>query len=108
MSQDARTITNRIILAGALALLGLASPERGTAQDGWDNLKGEAFGYLNLAAPIGDFRSHVDLGGGAGFGGVLFLGNNRLAGLRAEGSFIIYGAETAACPLQHHGPLRRR
>ena len=98
MSQDARTITNRIILAGALALLGLASPERGTAQDGWDNLKGEAFGYLNLAAPIGDFRSHVDLGGGAGFGGVLFLGNNRLAGLRAEGSFIIYGAETARVP----------
>lgn len=90
---------NGVVLAGTLALLGLASAERGTAQDGSGYLKGEGFGYLTLAAPTGDFRDHVDLGGGAGFGGVLLLGDNGLAGLRAEGSFIIYGAETSRVPL---------
>ena len=94
MSGITRTSTNRIILAGTLALVGFASPERGTAQDAFDNLKGEAFGYLNLAVPVGDFGNHVDLGGGSGFGAVLFLGENRLAGLRAEGGFLIYGTST--------------
>jgi len=88
------TSTNRIILAGTLALVGFAFPGRGTAQDVFDNLKGEAFGYLNLVVPVGDFGSHVELGGGTGFGAVLFLGENRLAGLRAEGGFVIYGTET--------------
>ncbi len=94
MSGITRTSINRIILAGTLALAGFAFPGRGTAQDAFDNLKGEAFGYLNLAVPVGDFGSHVDLGGGTGFGAVLFLGENRLAGLRAEGGFVIYGTAT--------------
>lgn len=83
----------------AVTLAGAALPERGTAQFGSGDVKGEAFGYVDLGVPIGDFRRHVNLGGGAGGGGVLFLGGNRLAGLRAEGSFLIYGAETAVVPL---------
>ena len=97
MSRITKAFTSRIILAGALALIGLTSPERATAQ--WDDAKGEVFGYLDLAIPIGDFSTYVDnLGGGGGFGGVLFLGESRLAGLRAEGNFIIYGAERRAVP----------
>ena len=100
MSRITKAFTNRIILAGALALIGLASPERATAQ--WDDARGEVFGYLDLAIPIGDFSTYVDnLGGGAGFGGVLFLGESRLAGLRAEGNFVIYGAERRTVPFSN-------
>jgi len=100
MSRITKAFTSRIILAGALALIGLASPERATAQ--WDDAKGEFFGYLDLAIPIGDFSTYVDnVGGGAGFGGVLFLGESRLAGLRAEGNFTIYGAERRAVPFSN-------
>jgi len=104
MSGITRTSTSRIILAGTLALVGFAFPGRGTAQDVFDNLKGEAFGYLNLAVPVGDFGSHVDLGGGTGFGAVLFLGENRLAGLRAEGGFLIYGTATDWRPFSRTVP----
>lgn len=101
MSQVTSIFANRIVLAGALALGGFAFPERGTAQDAFDNLRGEAFGYLNLAVPVGEFGSHVDLGGGLGFGGVLFLGESRLAGLRAQGGFVIYGTSTETRPLSN-------
>lgn len=84
--------------AAAVAIAGPALPERATAQSGWGDLNGEVFGYLDLGVPLGDFRSHVNLGGGAGGGGVLFLGGNRLAGLRAEGSFLIYGIERWTVP----------
>ena len=100
MSRITKTVTRRIILAGAVALVGLASPERSKAQ--WDDAMGEVFGYLDLAIPMGDFSTYVDnLGGGAGFGGVLFLGDNRLAGLRAEGNFIIYGTERRTVPFSN-------
>lgn len=104
MSGITKVTTNRIILTGALALLALASPERAAAQ--WDDAKGEVFGYLDLAIPLGDFSTYVDnLGGGAGLGGVLFLGENRLAGLRAEGSFVIYGAERQTVPFSTTVPF---
>jgi len=101
MSQVTSIFANRIVLAGALALGGFAFAERGTAQDAFDNLRGEAFGYLNRAVPVGEFGSHVDLGGGLGFGGVLFLGESRLAGLRAQGGFVIYGTSTETRPLSN-------
>ena len=104
MSRNTRDFTNRIVLAGALALVGFTFPERGTAQDAFANLEGEGFGYLNLAVPVGDFGEHVALGGGAGFGGVLFLGDSRLAGLRAEGGFVIYGTETRTRPFSKTVP----
>lgn len=104
MSQVTSVFANRIVLAGALALGGFAFPERGTAQNAFANLRGEAFAYLNLAVPVGDFGQHVALGGGPGFGGVLFLGESRLAGLRAEGGFVIYGTETETRPLSETVP----
>lgn len=105
MSRVTRTFTNRIILAGTLALVAFLLPERGTAQGSMDTFKGEFFGYLDLAAPVGDFGDHVALGGGAGGGVVAFLGENRLAGLRLEGSFIIYGSETERVPFSSTVPF---
>ena len=61
-------------------------------------LRGEFNLHAGLAVPVGDFHEHVDLGGGAGVGGVLFLDENGLVGLRAEGGFIVYGTETARVP----------
>ena len=106
MSRITRTFAKRIILAGTLALVGFAFPGRGTAQDPFDNFKGEAFGYLNLAVPVGDFQDHVDeLGRGSGAGVVLFLGENGLAGLRAEVGFVIYGSETVQVPFSPTVPF---
>ena len=106
MSRIARTFTNRVALVGTLALAGFALPEKGTGQEyGWDNLEGEAFGYANLIVPVGAFQDHVPLGGGIGFGGVLFLGENRLAGLRAEGGFVVYGGESIRVPFSRTVPL---
>lgn len=99
MSSVKRITRKLAVVSAAVAVAGLALPERGTAQLGWGDAKGEVFGYLDLGVPLGDFQRHVNLGGGAGGGGVLFLGGHRLAGLRMEGSFLIYGAETARVPL---------
>ncbi len=70
------------------------SPERGTVQNGQNNAKGEAFAYLGLADPVGEFQNHVDWGYGAGLGGLLFLGEYRLWGLRAEATYVVYGRES--------------
>ena len=106
MSRITGTSMKRIILSGALALLGLAPFERVAGQGyGWNNLKGEVFAHLDLTFPVGDFRKHVEMGVGAGFGGVLFLGQSRLAGLRAEGGFVVYGGERARVPFSPTVPL---
>ena len=67
--------------------------ERGTAQNGQNNAKGEVFAYLGLADPVGEFQNHVNRGYGAGLGGLLFLGEYRLWGLRAEATYVEYGRE---------------
>jgi len=105
MSRIASTITKRIILVGTFALGGFTFTERAAAQEAWDNLEGELFGYVDLTVPLGEFRNHVALGGGMGFGGVLFLGENRLAGLRAEGGFVIYGGESERVQFSATVPL---
>ena len=71
------------------------NPERGTAQNGQNNAKGEAFAYLSLADPVGEFQNHVNWGYGVGFGGLLFLGQYRLWGLRAEATYVAYGRESS-------------
>ena len=98
------TLTKRIVIVGSVTFAALAPMERGTAQRGSSAPAGEAFGYLDLAVPVGAFQGHVDLGGGAGFGGVL-LGADGLVGLRAEGHFIIYGAESRRVPLSPTVPF---
>ena len=99
-------LRSRIVIAYVVALAGLASPERGTAQDAMEPPAGEVFGYLKLAVPIGDFGDHVNLGGGGGFGGMLFLGGSGRVGLRADGNFIIYGSETTLVPLSSTVPVQ--
>ena len=105
MSRIASTFTKRMIMAGTLALGGFASTELAAAQEAWDNLEGEFFGYVDLTVPLGDFRNHVALGGGMGAGCVLFLDENRLAGLRAEGGFVIYGGESQRVSFSSTVPL---
>ena len=68
--------------------------ERGTAQNGQNNAKGEVFAYLGLADPVGEFQNHVNWGYGGGLGGLLFLGEYRLWGLRAEATYVEYGRES--------------
>lgn len=99
MSTVKRFIVKYVLVAGAAAVVGSALPEHGTAQLGWSDAKGEAFGFVDIGVPLGDFRSHVKLGGGIGGGGVLFMGDSRLVGLRAETSFLLYGVEAARVPL---------
>ncbi len=104
MMPDRNTLAKRIVIVASVTFAGLALTERGTAQRGPSAPQGEAFGYLDLAVPVGTFQDHVDLGGGTGFGGVL-LGANGLVGLRAEGHFIIYGAESRRVPLSPTVPF---
>lgn len=97
-------VAKRIVVVALAALIAFAAPVRGTAQVGSSAPRSEVFGYVDIAVPVGAFQDHVDLGGGAGFGGVL-LGGDGLVGVRAEGHFIIYGAETRRVPLSPTVPF---
>jgi len=77
----------------------LAIPLDATALSSEEQFQGEGFLWAQLAAPLGEFSDHVGLGGGVGLGGLLYLGDQRYAALRAEGSFVIYGSETVRRPL---------
>lgn len=98
------TLAKQIVIVVSVTSAGLTLTERGTAQRRSSAPVGEVFGYLDLAVPVGTFQDHVDLGGGAGFGGVL-LGGGGLVGVRAEGHFIIYGAESRRVPLSPTVPF---
>ncbi len=95
-SGRARRMSVRVGAAGVLAAALLAFPAEGSAQN---SFPGEGFFWAQLAAPLGEFNDNVGLGGGVGLGGLLYLGDERIAALRAEGSFIIYGSETIRRPL---------
>lgn len=99
----------------AVAVLGcLALPTTGASQyvdrrydrgnDGRP-IRGEVFFFADVAVPVGDFGSHVDLGGGGGMGGLLYLDEGRSVALRAEGSFLIYGSESVRVPLSTTVPF---
>ena len=98
------TLAKQIVIVVSVTSAGLTLTERGTAQRRSSAPMGEVFAYLDLAVPVGTFQDHVDLGGGAGFGGVL-LGGGGLVGVRAEGHFIIYGAESRRVPLSPTVPF---
>ena len=89
----------RLVAATALAAALLATPAAGTAQSGPDRIPAEGFFWAQLAAPLGEFNDNVGLGGGVGLGGLLYLGDQRYAALRAEGSFVVYGSDTVRRPL---------
>ena len=106
-SNVGNTIARLTLAAGAAAVVALALPARGTAQPEWSDAKGEFFGYVGLAVPLGDFRTYVDFGGGPGIGGVLFLDEDRIVGLRAEGNYLVYGVERNNVPLVPYVDLVR-
>lgn len=96
--------------ARVLALaVSLALPATGAAQKDdsgfWSEPQGELFLYGHAALPVGEFRTHVDLGSGAGFGGLLFLDRDRMAALRADGNFVVYGSEYYDAPLSPTVPV---
>ena len=92
-------------VAAALAVL-LANAD-GVAQrydDGgnsgfWSDPQGEFHMYGHVALPVGEFQSHVEIGGGAGFGAALFLDRDRMAALRVDGNIVVYGSESYNAPL---------
>ncbi len=105
--------TSRVPALAAMVVLAL--PATGAAQHYdadaggfWSDPRGEIFLYGHAAVPVGEFRTHVNLGGGAGFGGVLFLDRNRMAALRAEGNFVVYGSESYDTPISAAIPVTVR
>ena len=83
------------MLAGAVLPDGAAG-QRNDAQfvGGPEALRGEFHFHGALAVPIGEFGDHVNLAGGAGLGGLLFLDRGGLAAIRVDGSFVVYGHES--------------
>ena len=92
-----------IVIAGAVALLGAALPVNAMGQQ--KPFRGEFFLYGDVAVPVGEFQDHVNLGGGGGIGGVLYLNDQGTAALRAEGNFVIYGSESSRAPLSPTVPF---
>ena len=66
---------------------------------------GEGFLWGPVAAPGGEFNDHVELAGGLGLGGLLYLNDQRYAALRLEGNLVIYGSETIRTPLSPTVPF---
>ena len=102
----------RIVPFFATALAMLTMPMSGAAQTHdddyggfWSDPQGEFFLYGHVAVPVGEFQSHVDLGGGAGLGGVLFLNRDRMAALRVEGNILVYGSQSYNAPLSTTIPI---
>lgn len=90
----------------ALAALALPSGSEGQVRDAqtredfaFGPPKGEFFFHGDLMMPVGEFDRRIDLGGGAGMGGVLFLDESGTVGLRVGGTFAIYGVETVEIPV---------
>ncbi len=57
-------------------------------------VRGEFTFDLILAIPVGEFGDYVDVGGGLGGSGVLYLDDRERLGLRLDGSWIVYGSNT--------------
>ncbi len=91
------------MLAGAIAVAGLVLPASAMGQH--RPIRGEFLLYADVAVPVGEFSDHVNLGGGGGIGGVLYLNAQRTAALRAEGNFVIYGSDSYRAPLSPTVPF---
>lgn len=102
--------TTKTFATAGLALVLLAFPlgGQGQARDDFERNRddvefgpprGEFFFHGDLMMPVGEFDTQIDLGGGAGMGGVLFLDEGGTVGLRLSGAFTIYGVETISLPV---------
>lgn len=100
------------MLAGAVAMAVGMVPDAAAGQwrdaqfaDGAEALRGEFHLHAGLAVPVGEFQNHVNLGGGGGMGGLLFLDRRGLAALRLDGSFVVYGHDSYRTPLSPTVPF---
>lgn len=94
----------RPALAGVLASAAQPSDDQGVLGF-WDDPQGEFYLYGHVALPVGEFQSHVELGGGAGVGAALYLDRDRRAALRFDGSIVVYGSESYDAPLSSTIPV---
>ena len=104
-SENRRKKVGALAVAAVALTASLATPAAATAQNPITRIGGEGFVWGHLAAPLGEFDNHVGLGAGLGMGGLVFLGPQRHAALRAEGSFVIYGSERVRTPLSPTVPF---
>lgn len=87
--------TGAVVLAGFLLPQGAAAQRNDTQfAGGPEALRGEVHFHAALAVPVGEFGNHVNLGGGGGIGGLLFLDERGYAAMRVDGSFVVYGHES--------------
>ena len=89
------------VLLAVLAAYGDAAAQYYDDDDGgfWSDPRGEFYAYGHVAVPVGDFQTQVELGGGAGLGGALFLNEDRMVALRVDVSGVVYGSESYDAPL---------
>lgn len=83
------------IAAGAVSaqpLVGQKADDEETGNE--SSYRGLFFLNFGMLRPVGEFREHVDGGMRAEWGYVFFSENHPTIGVRAEGSFAIYGAES--------------
>ena len=128
------SVSRAVVLAGAVALVGKSSvaslhgqesEDRGalaavlkTNADGaaqrsddqdyrgfWDDPQGEIYIYGHVALPVGEFQTHVELGGGGGIGAALFLDRDHWVALRVDAGGIVYGSESYDAPLSTTIPV---
>lgn len=86
-------------LLPAAFLAALAVPGEAGAQSFPDRIAGEGFMWGQVASPVGEFDTHVDVAGGFGLGGLLYMNDQRYAAVRLEGDLVVYGTETFRAPL---------
>lgn len=94
--------TTKGLTAASVALAMLAFPLDGQGQRQdieFGPPRGEFFFHGDLMMPVGEFDTRIDLGGGAGMGGILFLDEDGAVGLRVSGAFTVYGVETLSIPV---------
>jgi len=111
MSMHSGSVARKIALALAVAAAGLtpAADAMGQNPDGEQTRnenpnRGLFFLNFGMLRPVGEFREHVDRGMRAEWGYVFFSGNYPAIGVRADGSFAIYGAESRRVPLSPEIP----
>lgn len=104
ISDSVKRLGARALLPAAF-LTAAAIPGEASAQNAKGRVAGEGFMWGQVAAPVGEFHNHVELAGGFGLGGLLYLHPERYAALRVEGNLVIYGAETIRTPLSPTVPF---
>ncbi len=94
-----------VAVAGLTCVPGALSGQRFAAPDEVGPVRGELGLDGVLAVPVGEFADYVDLGGGIGGFGVLFMDDRQLFGLRLDASWMIYGRSTVQRQLSPSVPF---